>query len=228
MKFKSFIALLIVAGFEIFDATDMILLQDFMKTNLLDRGNPPPSPSPTPSSSREDHAPTDSGKNSTLMGKARHRICPGEVTISWQLRPPYTLEKNASKDRTEVTGIFHKALNFALETCCEFYWGKKPIMRYLSMSENSSALHRTAFTEDTVSLAFPIQRDWYTRGRKGRRYINILDSPGVVLIRRGPSNTVEIRSQLFKAILGTWPIVVLSLLMSSLAGICIWMLVSLP
>lgn len=214
MKFKSFIVLLIVAGFEIFDATDMILLQDFMKTNLLDRGNPPPSP--------------DSGKNSTLMGKARHRICPGEVTISWQLRPPYTLEKNASKDRTEVTGIFHKALNFALETCCEFYWGKKPIMRYLSMSENLSALHRTAFTEDTVSLAFPIQRDWYTRGRKGRRYINILDSPGVVLIRRGPSNTVEIRSQLFKAILGTWPIVVLSLLMSSLAGICIWMLVSLP
>lgn len=201
--------LFIATGFGIFEATDMTLLQTFMEKNLSPRpparllaqnpGSPHSPPSP---------------------------ICPKEIKVSWQLRPPYTLEdKNSTDDQPTINGIFHHALEFALEKCCLFYRGNKSIMRYLAMSDNSTALKHTTFAEDSI-IAFPIQRDWYIGSR--RRYINILDSPGVVIIQRGPSHTTaERRAQLFKAILETWPVVVLSLLLSSLAGIVIWMLVRL-
>ena len=178
----------------------MSLLQHFMKNEF------PPRERPAGEQNFEDN------------------ICPREIEISWQLQPPFTLE-NYSKDKpqTQVNGILHQALEFALEKCCAFYKGKKTTMRYLARSDNSSGLQRTVLTEDT-SLSFPFQPDWYI-GR-GRRYINIFDLPGIMMIRRGPHTTMERRAQLLKAILGAWPIIVFSLLMSSLAGICIWVLVS--
>ena len=203
MKFKLFAVLFIAtASFEILEATDMSLLQQFMENEL------PPS--------------LDVPENDTHPGEII-RVCPMEVKVSWKLQPPFTLE-NSKEDQPQFNGILHKALEFALEKCCAFYKGKKTTMRYLAMSDNSSALQRTALTED-IGLTFPFQRDWYIG--LSRQYINIFDSPGIVMIRRCPSHaTMERRAQLLKAILGAWPIVVLSLLMSCLAGICIWVLVS--
>ena len=95
-------------------------------------------------------------------------------------------------------------------------------MRYLEMTDNSTSL-RSHILADETSLVFPVQEDWFI----GRMlYINVLDSPGVVLIRRETFYSTERRTQLLKAIFGTWPIVILSLLLSSVAGIFIWMLVS--
>ena len=208
MKIKLFAALFIaMASFEIFEATDMALLQEFMENEL-----PPRLEDPN----------IKPGDNETMLPNST--ICPRELKVSWKLQPPFTLENYSKQDQPQVNGILHKTLEFVLQKCCAFYRGEYTTMRYLAMSDNSSALQRSALAEN-ISLTFPFQRDWYI-GRS-RRYINIFDSPGIVIIRRGPSHTpTERRVQLLKAILGTWPIVVLSLLMSSLAGICIWMLVS--
>ena len=206
MKVKLFAALFIAtASFEIFEATDMALLHEFMEYEL------PPGPIDSP----------PEGNDTKLKNSP---ICPRELNVSWKLQPPFTLENYSKQDQPQAYGILHKALEFTLQKCCAFYKGENTIMRYLPMSDNSSALQRSALTED-ISLSVPFLPDWYV-GRS-RRYINIFDSPGIVIIRRGPSHTpTERRAQLLKAILGAWPIVVLSLLMSSLAGICIWMLVS--
>ena len=209
MKVKLFAALFIAtASFEIFEATDMALLHEFMEYEL------PPLLSYDPN--------TRDNESDTKLPNSL--ICPRELKVSWKLQPPFTLEDYSKQDEPQVYGILHKALEFALQKCCAFYKGENTMMRYLPMSDNSSALQRSALTED-ISLSVPFLPDWYT-GRS-RRYINIFDSPGIVIIRRAPSHALtERRAQLLKAILGAWPIVVLSLLMSSLAGICIWMLVS--
>lgn len=235
MKFMTFLTVVfVVFGFEICDAFDSIFLQDFMHTSL---SSPPPQSTPTtttsPTRDPTTHAEAAGPALPVLpvltafVPLAPSPVCPREVKISWQLRPPftYTLEKNESEVSEEqpVDGIFHRALDFALGKCCTFYRGNKPIMRYQAMCDNSSALHHDIFSDD-ASLVFPIPDNLYIGGR--RRYINIIDSPGVVLIRREISHSTDRGGQLFKAILETWPIVVLSLLMSSLAGICIWMLVS--
>ena len=201
MKFKLLGVLFIATvSFGNFEATHTSLVQQFMENELA-----------TPEISQEDKK-GDSG------------ACPLQVKVSWQLQPPFTLENYPKEDQPQVNGILHEALEFAFEKCCTFYFGNKTTMQYLAISENSSALQRTALTED-ISLSFPFQPDWYID--HSRRYINIFDSPGIVIIRRGPSHTTkDRRAQLLKAIVGAWPVVVLSLLMSSLAGICIWMLVS--
>ena len=199
MKFKLLAVLFIAAAnFETFEATDTSLVQHFMKNELAPPGV-------------------------ILQPEGDSGVCPREVKVSWRLQPPFTLENYPKEDQPQVNGMFHEALEFALGKCCTFYLGKKSTMQYLTISENSSALQRMALKED-ISLSFPFQLDWYID--QSRRYINIFDSPGIVIIRRGPSHTTkERRAQLLKAILGAWPVVVLSLLMSSLAGICVWMLV---
>ena len=196
MKFVSFTFVFILVSFEITDASNIDHLQEFMQTNLL------------PPNVNYEHGPS---------------TCPEEVKIAWQVRPPFTVP-NASEDQS-IQGIFHRALNFALKQCCVYYDGKRPIMRYLAVSENTSVLHDNIFSGD-ANLVFPIQDDLFI-DRNRWQYINILNSPGTVLVRREAAYPINKGGELFKAILGTWPIVVLSLLMSSLAGVCIWILVSL-
>ena len=190
----------VLVSFQVSDASNMDHLQEYMQTDLL---NP-----------KDQHAPY----------KLPSVSCPGEVKIAWQVRPPFTVEQNASDDQS-IHGIFHQALDFALERCCAIYNGTKPIMRYLAVSENASALHDNIFSGD-ANLVFPIQDDLYIDSRKWR-FINILNSPGAAFVRRRDAYTTNKGGELFKAILRTWPIVVLSLLMSSLAGVCIWILVGL-
>ena len=152
----------------------------------------------------------------------RPALCPKQVNISWRLKPPYTLEKNVSGDQPNVDGIFHQVLDFALDKCCAFYGEQKPILKYLTVASNNSELLQNIFNED-VTFVFPIPKG--QQMSYSRYYINILDSPGVVLIQRKSSYSINRGDDLFGAILGTWPIVLLSLLMSCLAGICIWILV---
>ena len=128
MKFKLFAVTLYVAtaSFEIFEATEMSLLQHFMKNEF------PPRERPAGEQNFEDN------------------VCPREIKISWQLQAPFTLE-NYSKDKpqTQVNGILHQALEFALEKCCAFYKGNKTTMRYLARYDNSSGLQRTVLSFST-------------------------------------------------------------------------------
>lgn len=212
MNFVLFTFISVLVAFQVCDASNMDHLPEYMQNNFDLPPNPTDPPTWLPSIS-------DSVSNPSIVS-----VCPREVKISWQLRPPFTLGKNASEDQS-IDGIFHQALDFALEKCCVFFRGNRSIMRYLAVSENSSALHGSIFSGDT-NLVFPIQDDLYIDSSRWR-YINILNSPGAVLVRRETAYSTNKGGELFRAILGTWPIVVLSLLMSSLAGVCIWMLVSL-
>ena len=210
------VLIFIVIGFErILDATDRGLLKEVMKNNLE-----PATPVPDE---------TDSSSHLKVASSSPNRSpiqCPKEVNISWLLRPPYTLERNDSDGQPKTGGLFHQVLDVTLKSCCAFYREKKPNLRYLNVSSNSSVLFWSVFDE-TVSLVLPINKEDQNFIGSGRAYINIIDSPGVALILRNPSYSIKKVEHLFKAILGAWPIVVLSLLMSCLAGICIWFLVSL-
>lgn len=198
MKLTFLTFLSVVFTVKIIKGTDRELLQEFMATSLV--------------------------QNPVRFDKP---MCPREVNISWKLRPPYTLKRNESGNQSSVVGIFQQTLDFALEKCCKFYGDRKPRLRYLAASSNSSELLRNIFNEEVKkSVVFPIHKDQLVGYTGPFEYINIIDSPGVVLIQRNPGTT-ERCDHLSKAILAAWPIVVLSLLLSCLAGICIWMLVGL-
>ena len=178
MKSKVLAILFVVIGFEILDATDTDLLKEFMNSNL----SPPPQPVITEPDVPAPPAPPP---------------CPGEVNVAWQLRPPYTMERNESDRQPSIDGIFHQALDFALEKCCVFFGGRKPISRYLNVSSNSSELLRHAFNE-SISLVLPLNEDQRNIIGYSRAYVNIIDSPGVVLIQRNPSYSIEKGEHCFK------------------------------
>ena len=210
MKSKCFIVLFVIAGFKTLNAIDRILLQNFMKSVL-----PRPlqtQPAPVPRNPKQ------------LVSILPTPNCPNQVNIAWQLKPPYSLQTNATDDQPNVDGIFHQVLDFALDKCCSYFLERKPKLKYLAVASNTSELFQNIFNEN-VTFVFPIPRS-QQMSTLNRFYINIIESPGVVLIQRKLSYSINRGDDLLKALLGTWPIVVLSLLLSCLAGICIWIFVS--
>ena len=205
-----------MAGFNTLNAADKELLQRFMK-NVLHR--------PSTENRRPPVEDSDDDHGIPPTAVEWPTFCSRQVNIAWQLKPPYTLLTNATDGQPNVDGIFHQVLESALDKCCAFYEERKPKLKYLTVASNTSALLQNIFNED-VSLVFPVREDQHDMYHS-QDYVNVIESPGVVLIQGKPWYSVERGADLLKALLGTWPIVVLSLLMSAWAGICIWMLVSL-
>ena len=86
------------------------------------------------------------------------------------------------------------------------------------MALRHNLLHRSA------DMIIPVHNDEEKYGGNVP-YIKILDSPGVILITPH-SGTVKKWSMVFNAVFGTWPVVLMAFLMSSVAGVVIWVLVS--
>ena len=197
MKWKCFIALFVMAGFNTLNAADKELLQTFME-NVLHRPSTENRRPPVEDSDDDHGIPPTAVKWPTF--------CPRQVNIAWQLKPPYTLPTDATDGQPNVDGIFHQVLDSALDKCCAFYEERKPILKYLTVASNTSALLQNIFHED-VSLVFPVRKDQHDMYHS-QDYINVIESLGVVLLQRKPWYSVKRGADLFKALLGTWPIVV--------------------
>jgi len=156
--------------------------------------------------------------------------CPDEVKISWLHATPFVYDsrsarvaKNETVERIPIMrGIFHEIVTRAIGSCCKKFSGGIPEIRYLKRAVNLRDLQRNLL-HGPADIIIPVQNDEMKYGGS-LPYVKILDSPGVVLIRRHQSSTTEWKL-LFEAILGTWPVVLIAFLMSSVAGVFMWALV---
>ena len=155
-------------------------------------------------------------------------ICPRELNASWLLRPPFTT--NSGENASEVRGMFHYVFDLALSKCCAILnAGTKTIINFKTQALNRSQLHNLLLN-DSVHLILPVQSDEDKIYKKTLPFIKILDSPGVVLIQR--SNLTREHSswirnrEIWNAISSCLPIVALTILLSFVAGIFVWMMVS--
>ena len=150
-------------------------------------------------------------------------VCPRELNASWLLRPPFTT--NSSENASEVRGMFHYVFDLALNKCCAILnAGTKTRINFKTQALDRSQLH-DLLLNDSVHLILPVQSDEDKTYKMILPFIKILDSPGVVLIRR--SNLTWIRNrEIWNAISSCLPIVALTILLSFVAGIFVWMMVS--
>ena len=155
-------------------------------------------------------------------------MCPRELNASWLLRPPFTT--NSGENASEVRGMFHYVFDLALNKCCAILnAGTKTIINFKTQALNRSQLHNLLLN-DSVHLILPVQSDEDKIYKKTLPFIKILDSPGVVLIQR--SNLTREHSswirnrEIWNAISSCLPIVALTILLSFVAGIFVWMMVS--
>lgn len=155
-----------------------------------------------------------------------HYDCPDEVKISWLQAAPFVYDASSDKEHTlDMKGIFHEVVTRAIGICCKTFAGKIPQIRFLKRASNLRVLHRELI-HGLADMIIPVHSDEDKYGGS-LPYIKILDSPGVVLIVPHSESTVKEWKVVFKAVLGTWPVVLMAFLMSSVAGVFIWALVRL-
>ena len=155
-------------------------------------------------------------------------VCPKELNASWLLRPPFTT--NSGENASEVQGMLHYVFDLALNKCCAILnAGTKTRINFKTQALNRSQLH-DLLLNDSVHLILPVQSDEDKTYKMILPFIKILDSPGVVLIQR--SNLTQHSSwmmrnrEIWNVISSCLPIVALTILLSFVAGIFVWMMVS--
>ena len=158
--------------------------------------------------------------------------CPRELNASWLLRPPFTT--TSGKNANEVGGMFHYVFDLALNKCCaKLKAGNKTRINFKTQALNRSQLHDLILNHERVHLILPVQSDEDKTYKTILPFIKILDSPGVVLIQRSNltqhsswmMSNKEIRNAI-SVITSCLPIIALTILLSFLAGIFVWMMVS--
>ena len=163
----------------------------------------------------------------------RSNPCPEKLDASWLLRPPFVTMPNRSGSRNgngvQIGGILHEVLDLSLRRCCATLdkTGNKTAIKYkFQAADNRSMLHKDILYEET-DLILPVQSDDKDNYKSYLPYLKILESPGIVLIQR---SDFQYRGSkiflLWNAISSCWPIVVSTLLLSLIAGMCVWAMVS--
>ena len=155
--------------------------------------------------------------------------CPRELNASWLLRPPFT--KTSGKNANEVGGMFHYVYDLALNKCCaKLKAGNKTRINFKTRALNRSRLHDLVLNNDHVHLILPMQSDEDKLYKMTLPFIKILDSPGVVLIQRSNltrhSSWMMRNREIWNVISSCLPIIALTILLSFVAGMFVWMMVS--
>ena len=171
---------------------------------------------------------TPSQNNTRKLLKPPIPNCPTELNASWLLRPPFTT--NSSESANEVRGIFHHVFDLALNKCCaKLKAGNKTRINFKTQALNRPQLHDLVLNNDHVHLILPVQSDEDKLYKMTLPFIKILDSPGVVLIQRSnltrQSSWMMSNRGIWSVISSCLPIIALTILLSFVAGIFVWMMV---
>ena len=158
--------------------------------------------------------------------------CPEKLHASWLLRPPFVTMPYRGGSRNgsavQIGGILHGVLDLSLSKCCAILSaGNKTAIEYkFQAADNRSMLHKDILHKE-ADLILPVQSDDKDKYKSYLPYLKILKSPGIVLIQRSDSQyRVSKNILLWNAVSSCWPIVVLTLSLSLIAGMCVWAMVS--
>ena len=140
----------------------------------------------------------------------------------WKIRPYIGLTEDS-----KLTGVFPVVLRNMVESCCQScQTHKTTTVEFLSKGSVKDSLEDVRNGISKSDLSFPVygSLDQDVHGAL-YGYVPIISSPGeAYVINREPDETST--DILVAVIFSCWPMVILSLVFSILAGFVIWLLVS--
>ena len=163
--------------------------------------------------------------------KSPSHDCPGKIDISWLQAAPFVFSYNDHKDGNKseentpiLKGIFVDVVKNSLTFCWKKLCGGAvpDAVRFAGRCTNLRSL-QLEFLDGKLDMIMPVYSDEMTKYGGKWPFVKILDSPGVVLIERYATYREKL---VLKAVLETWPVIILALSMSFVAGVVIWHLVS--
>ena len=170
------------------------------------------------------------------------RIIHQSVNISWLNKPPYIYDENSARSgknreklsekttnsteeaqvkQENVKGIFYEIINKGLQLCDVISRGGA---NFTMKAQDLQQLDQSIVNEK-IDFAMPVHGS--DDGKYGGyEYVEILKSPGVVFIVNREETKEHLRKQVALAMKDTWPVIVITLLLTGFAGLIIWGLVS--
>lgn len=175
---------------------------------------------------------------------------PLPVSISWLDKPPYIYEEkgpklkqepeelsrkareveNESEDNKEkgrlrseenFKGIFYEIVNKGLQICDAV---PSEGANYTTKADDLKQLDQS-IVKKKADIAMPVYGS--EDGKYGGyEYVEILKSPGVVFIVNKEQTRENSRNRVAQAMKDTWPVIVITLLLTGFAGLFVWGLVS--
>ena len=152
--------------------------------------------------------------------------CPSEIKISWLQASPFVYYRpsgNETENVTSVKGIFSDTFTRTIGVCCRKFAGTIPRIIYLHRSPSLKELQKKLFDGEADAI-IPVHSNEGIYGGD-LPYVEILVSPGVVLITKHSPSAIERGFLVWNAVKETWPLVLIAFLMSSVAGVFVWVLV---
>ena len=202
-------------------------------------GGPPTLQPTTPQTSSWTHntdsatnVPTDAPLN-TNCNLVFFELCSGVIDFTWLSIPPFIFDHhNAShqlmNENTDLKGVFYNIIGRAIQFCCRYHDLRGTRLQFNHKAWNKSMLHANIFRGDAdIGLPVYIENEFFDLSYAGSlRFIKVLESPGLALIM-DKNNVKETSKQMvWRAIANEWPILLISLLLCTISGICVWALVS--
>ena len=180
--------------------------------------------------------PTSPGENVSTFSTEDicPRLCSRVINITWLSFAPFIFhpKNNTTKTETElngkVTGVFYSIIGRAVQFCCKRFGNRGTRLEYTHKAENINTLHANIFY-DKASIGMPvyIENEFFDQHYGGTlAFIKVLESPGLVVIGNKDDVKQNDLKVLWKTIYNQWPIVLISVLLCAISGICVWALVS--
>ena len=143
------------------------------------------------------------------------------IAIQWWNQEPYIYHVNSHFETqpdsaNKSQGLFPWFLKHVLSKCC-----RASTANYTKIS-GPAGLPGVLSIGD-FDLILPVVSKLEAVSVRGFPYVGVFESPGVAFLTKGNVSG----TQLLFAVLGAWPILVFILMSAALAGVIIWLLVSL-
>ena len=183
--------------------------------------------------------PTSPGENVSTFSKEACGLrslplCSRLINITWLSFAPFLFQPKNNTTQTEtdldgkVTGVFYSIIGRAVHFCCKHFDNRGTRLEYTHKAENINTLHANIFY-DKASIGMPvyIENEFFDQHYGGTlAFIKVLESPGLVVIGNKDDVKQNDLKVLWKTIYNQWPIVLISVLLCAISGICVWALVS--
>ena len=156
-------------------------------------------------------------------------VCSRVISITWLSFAPFIFQpKNNTTETETLDGVFYSIIGRAVQICCKHFDNRGTRLEYTHKAENITTLHANIFY-DKASIGMPvyIENEFFDQTYGGTlAFIKVLESPGLVVIGNKDDVKQNDSKLLWKTIYNQWPIVLISVLLCAISGICVWALVS--
>lgn len=142
------------------------------------------------------------------------KMCPACIKVSWFIRPPYTLQKQ------NTVGILPALVNLMLNKCCGNLTSSCWEVIHRSPETDPEQLRSTVKDSHII---YPVLVDKQDMTSENRHLIGLVP-PGSIafIVPKGEPDSYP--KKLLMAVFEAWPVLILTILLSILAGAFLWLL----